>query len=150
MNNMQEDIRRIADSLGFKELEGFDIPLYKFPNGNNGYFNPYSNSADAFMVLEAFVKKQGGMLVEIWSNGDNDEYMIQDDDSTENPWFGKGHLNEGEEDLKHAICTAYLSLIGDKEESVACDKRCFEVFHMTGGNHRTDCAVHLKALENTE
>ena len=108
---MQEDIKKIAESLGYEYLEGLIFlrkPMNKETYGHKP-FNPYENGADAFMVLEALVKLRAieGLETKLHHKhyqGD-DEYQVTSTFSSRSQ----------SDNFKHAICTAYLSLIGDKD-----------------------------------
>jgi len=104
-----ESIKIIAESLG---LELSRVNNYQTGNDDvyiaKGYgvlerFNPYTNEADAFNVLEALVKRPMGGVVVKYSN-DKSLYGVDGTFSESNNC----------ETLKEAICQSYLSLI--KEE----------------------------------
>ena len=107
---MQEDIKKIAESV-FPDNNGWCGDKLAIPiQGISGLdfdfvtFNPYTNSADAFMVLEALIKKESY----IGFNEDNGIYSSCD-------LFASYKELTCDGELKTNICTAYLSLIGDKE-----------------------------------
>ena len=107
---MQEDIKKIAESLGFGYLEGeiFKRHIKSKTTYGHRLFNPYESNADAFMILEAYValtKEERGEYIEL-SHESVDGFSI---------CKNKDLVASCEQDLKHAICTAYLSLIGDKD-----------------------------------
>jgi len=99
---MEKNIKRIAESL---RLEAWDYDHPAFGPivmvGKNGYpnksvrFDPYTNSADAFTVLEACIK------------------IIKDMEINGGVWAMKLLCAMWvEEGVKAGICDLYLSLIG--------------------------------------
>ena len=103
---MQEDIKKIAESLGLSNP--VIVYIDKKPSVVIGafgeVFNPYENSADAFMVLEKLIsvcrKRELEFSFNIFS------------DAPFEIWIGANYF--WADDLEYAVCTAYLSLIESK------------------------------------
>ena len=109
-----ENIKKIAEGLGLSLVEHPNrftgVPILYLSQAHyfrDTPFNPYESEADAFKVLEALVKSQPnielGQPLRRTEEGDR-EYHLQD-------YNGEVVFNK---DLKHAICSAYLSLIDNK------------------------------------
>ena len=107
---MQEDIKKIAEAMELKVVrehdQGIEVYYHYGRGGQVKHFNPYENPADSFMVLEALVKGQPYIQIGGKSGSAKGNWIVENYILANN-----FHAN----DLKHAICTAYLSLIGDKD-----------------------------------
>ena len=105
---MQEDIKKIAKGLDYlcKTISERGVTNVYIMHSQTDEcvdwrsFNPYENRADAFMVLEKMITDCG--LPKAC-------FLLQ------KTIMNSSVLNQNPLNLKHAICTAYLSLIGDKE-----------------------------------
>ena len=103
----QENIRKIADSLPHHfRYSRTGVVLWGLDNSSIGIFNPYENEADAFKVLEALVKKCDEKNIEMSLSIGNMRFLEH---------CGEGRClfitNARDGNLKHAICSAFISLI---------------------------------------
>ena len=107
---MIENIRKIAEGLGLKIVRehdrGMEVYYHLGRGGHVKNFNPYESNADAFLVLEDLVNKDKTLGVEFINQG-GDDYSVD-----VNSIFN-GYVRADNKDLKHAICSAWLSLKGD-------------------------------------
>ena len=114
---MKENIKKIAESMGIKPQPKVDVKgglndiSWHFTETLD--FNPYTSDADCFQVLEALVKKDNKFHVQVWSDGDSDSYSVVNVLGECPVIYPTTYLSEFEKDLKHAICQAYLELIGE-------------------------------------
>ncbi len=104
-----DDIREIAEGV-FPDNNGWCGDKLAIPiQGVSGLdfdfctFNPYESKSDAFLVLDDLVNKNKTLGVELINQGGGD-YSV-DVNSVFN-----GYVRADEQDLKHAICEAWLSL----------------------------------------
>ena len=111
---MQEDIKKIAKGLDYlcKTISERGVTNVYIMHSQTvkcvdwRLFNPYENPADAFMVLEALVNycDKHHISIEI-----KHLHLIVNIEGARNGFSRFYKMN------KSGICTAYLSLIGDKE-----------------------------------
>lgn len=93
---MQDKILKIAESLPYEFItDGDDRPLIIIEGKLPTPFNPYENDSDAFKVLEAGIKEFGYTRF----LGAFEKFV------------------RGDENLRKAICEAYLALIKQESES---------------------------------
>jgi len=102
------DVKRIAESLGFKPSKGgaTDGGIYvSIEPGEYFLFDPLNNKADAFLVLEKLttISSDQGLDVKLfdWNNEDGFSFTVEAPHSI------------GGKTLQEAICKAYINTLGD-------------------------------------
>ena len=115
MSDKQEQIKRIAEGMGFETRQGIEMVVIAL--GVSEWheevweeFDPFENDGHAFKVLEALVKRAslelcGQILLRDLATFDDPKYFVAARKT------GGSFVESVESDFKSTICEAYLSLI---------------------------------------